>query len=258
MRNVVILLSAILLLFGPAVCIASHTFETEHADAPGRGNMIMVMEAEMAQDGGREKELGLPVLEFVYGLGKWTSFEIDWEYDFISHSDEVHSTSGSGDVELKFKHSPFHFDYGDIGAQVGVKLPTAKDDKDLGTGETDFELLLIHSYHGEKFATHLNAGVDFLGNPERRSSHEAVFTYSAVAVFPLHERVEWFAEIEGRTAKSVFGTESLLRSGFIFPIARGLEVGLGGGVGLTNDTEDWEAKLGIYWTWERGEEMEHH
>lgn len=257
-RFFVILFVSVLWIAAPIISDASHTFETEHADAPGKGNIRMVMEGEMAKEAGHEKHIGFPVIEVVYGLGKWTSIEIDWEYGFVRHSEEVHSASGSGDVQIKFKHSPFHFGYGDIGAQFGVKIPAAKDDKELGTGETDFEFNLIHSYFGEKVEIHLNAGVNFLGNPDHRSRHEAVFRYSAAAIFPLHEKVEWFAEIEGRSAKSVFGHESLLRSGFMFPLGHGLEIGFAGGLGLTNDTEDWEAKLGIYWTWERGEKIEHH
>lgn len=251
--------SVILLLnFNPICSYASHTFETEHADAPGKGNIRFVMEGEVGQEGGHEKHWGLPVIEVVYGFGKWTSVEVGFEYKFLRHSEEVHSTSGSGDVEIKFKHSPFHLECGDIGARVGIKIPSAKDDKELGTGETDFEFILIHSYFGENIETHINCGVDILGNPEHRSQHEAAFKYSAVAVFPLHPRVEFFTEIEGHSAKSVFGHESLLRSGFMFPLGHGLELGFAGGVGLTDDSHDWEAKAGIYWTWQRGEEIHHY
>jgi len=251
------LIAVLFLLLQPLYAFASHTFETEHADAPGKGNIRVVMESEVAQEDGREKEYGLPILEVVYGLGKWTSFEVGYEYKFIKNSEEVGSTSGSGDVELRFKHSPLHLRYGDIGARVGMKIPSARDDKDLGTGETDFDFILIHSYFGEHFETHLNCGVDVLGNPRHRSRHEAIFKYSAVAILPLHPRVEFFTEIEGHCAKSVFGHESLLRSGFMFPLGHGLEIGFAGAVGLTNDSDDWEAKTGIYWTWQRDEKVSH-
>jgi hypothetical protein len=251
------LIGASLLLLYPLDSFASHTFETEHADAPGKGNICFVVESETGQEGGHEKHYGIPVMEVVFGLGKWTSLAVGYEYQFITGSEEVHSTSGNGDVEIEFKHSPFHLRYGDIGARVGVKIPSASDDKELGTGETDFEFILIYSYVWEKITTHLNLGVEVLGNPDHRSQHEPLFKYSAVSVFPLHPRVEFFTEIEGHSGKSVFGCESLFRSGFMFPLGHGFEIGLAGAVGLTNNSDDWEAKTGIYWTWERGEKVSH-
>jgi hypothetical protein len=193
----------------------------------------------------------------VYGLGKWTSLTVGYEYKFISGSEEVHSTSGNGDVEIEFKHSPLHLRYGDIGARVGVKIPSASDDKELGTGETDFEFILIHSYSWKKLITHLNLGIEVLGNPDHRSQHEPLFKYSAVSVLPLHPRVEFFTEIEGHSGRSIFGCESLFRSGFMFPLGHSLEIGFAGAVGLTDDSPDWETKAGIYWTWERGEKVSH-
>lgn len=244
-----------LLFMNPQNTFATHTFETEHADAPGKDNIRLVVETEAGQEGGREKHYSVPVIELCYGLGKWTSFEVGYKYEFINHSDEIGNTSGNGDVEIKFKHSPLHFKYGDIGGRIGVKIPSAKDDKELGTGETDFDFILIHSYTGEHFETHLNCGVDVLGNPEYRSRHESVFKYSAAAIFPLYPRVEFFTEVEGHSGKSVFASESLFRSGFMFPLGHGLEIGLAGAVGLTNGSEDWEVKAGIYWDWTRGEKF---
>ena len=161
-------------------------------------------------------------------------------------------------MKIYFRHTPFHLEYGHIGAQAGVKIPVAKDDKKLGTGETNYEFTLIHSYLGKNIVTHLNCGIEGLGNPKHRSRHEVVFSYSAVAVFPLSKRFKYFAEIEGRSGKSVFGHESLLQSGFIIPLGHGLELGFAGGVGLTNDSHEWEARCGLYWTWQRDEEIPHH
>lgn len=251
------LITTFFLFLQPVYALASHTFETEHAETPGKGNIRFAVESEAGQEGGHEKHYGLPVVEVEYGFGTWTSLSIGYEYQFITGSEEVHSTSGNGDLEIGFKHSPLHLKYGDIGALVGVKIPTASDDKELGTGEPDFKFTLIHSYHGKQLSTHLNLGVEVLGNPEHRSQHETLLKYSAVAVFPLHPKIEFFIEIEGRSARSVFGHESLLRSGFMFPLGHGLEIGFAGAAGLTNDSDDWEAKAGIYWTWERGEKVSH-
>jgi hypothetical protein len=60
------------------------------------------------------------------------------------------------------------------------------------------------------------------------------------------------------SAKCVFVNESFLRSGFIIPLGHRLELGLAGGFGLTNDSPDWEARFGLYWTWQRGEEISEH
>ena len=245
-----------------AVCplhsYAAHPFKTKHANAYGKGNIRFLLEGKIEQEGGHEKRYGLPITEVTYSFGDWTLLGVESEYRFIRHSKEVHSTSGIGDVKIYFRHTPFHLEYGHIGAQVGVKIPTAKDDKELGTGETDFEFTLIHSYFGEHVVTHLNCGVEVLGNPKHRSRHEAVFSYSAVAVFPLGKRVKYFAELKGRSGKSVFGHKSLVRSGFIIPLVHRLELGLAGGLGLTNDTPDWEARVGFYWTWQRGDDIPHH
>ena len=257
-RSSCILIIIFLLAMYPFNSFATHPFKTKHANADGEGNISFLIEGEVGQEGGRETHYGLPITEVTYSFGKWTLVGVESEYKFIRHSEEVHSTSGNGDVEIYFMHTPFHLEYGHIGAQIGVKIPAAKDDRELGTGETDYEFTLIHSYFGENIMTHLNCGVEVLGNPKHRSRNEAVFSYSAVAIFPLSKRFKYFAEIKGRSAKSVFGNESFLRSGFIFPLVHGFDLGIAGGVGLTNDSPDWEARFGLYWTWQRGEEIPHH
>lgn len=253
-RKIMILNSFILLALLPAHSFAAHPFKTKHANAYGEGNVRFLVETAMVQEGGHQKNIGLPITEITYSLGKWSLIGIESEYKLLRHSEAVHSTSGMGDVKIYGRYSPFHFDFGHIGAQAGVKIPVAKDDKQLGSGETDYEFTLIHSYLGKNVVTHLNFGVEVLGNPKRRSSNEAVATYSAVAVFPLSQALHYFAEIKGRSAKSVFGNESFLRSGCIIPLGHRLELGFAGGVGLTNDSPDWEARFGLYWTWQRSEE----
>lgn len=257
-KRVYMLVVVFLLGMTPFHSYAAHPFKTKHANAYGKGNVRFLLEGQVEQEGGHEKRYGLPITEITYSFGDWTLLGVESEYRFVRHSEEVHSTSGMGDVKIYFRHAPFHLKFGHIGAEVAVKIPSAKDDKELGTGETDFELTLIHSYFGEHVMTHLNCGVEFLGNPEHRSSHEAVFSYSAVAVFPLGKRVHYFAELQGRSAKSVFGHESLFRSGLIIPLVYRLELGFAGGVGLTNDTPDWEGRIGFYWTWQRGDDIPHH
>ncbi len=254
MRKFCVLHVFILLALFPTSSFAAHPFKTKHANAYGKGNVRFLLETAMVQEGGHQKNYGLPITEITYSLGQWSLIGIESEYRFIRHSEAVHSTSGMGDVKLYGRYSPFHFDFGHIGAQAGVKIPVAKDDKELGSGETDYEFTLIHSYLGKNVVTHLNCGVEVLGNPKHRSRNEAVATYSAVAVFPLSEKIHYFAEIKGRSAKSVFGNESFLRSGFIIPLGHRLELGFAGGAGLTNDSPDWEARFGLYWTWQRSDE----
>ncbi len=257
-RSICMLIIIVLLAMYPAHSFAAHPFKTKHANAFGNGNIRFLMEGEVTQEGGHEKKYGLPVTAVTYSFGKWTLLGVESKYKFIRHAKEAHSTSGIGDVKIFFRHTPFHLDYGHIGAQVGVKFPAAQDDKKLGTGETDYEFTLIHSYFGKNIVTHLNCGVEVLGNPTHRSGNEAVFSYSAVAIFPLSKRLKYFAEIKGRSAKGVFGNESFLRSGFIVPLAYDFELGFAGGLGLTNDSPDWEARFGLYWTWQRGDEIPQH
>lgn len=254
MKKTFALSSFILLALFPAHSFAAHPFKTKHANAYGEGNVRFLLESAIEQEGGHRKNIGLPITEITYSLGKWSLIGVETEYKFLRHSEAVHSTSGMGDVKIYGRYSPFHFEFGHIGAQAGVKIPAAKDDKELGSGETDYEFTMIYSYLGKSVVTHLNFGVEVLGNPKHRSSNEAVATYSAVAVFPLSQALHYFAEIQGRSAKSVFGNKCFLRSGFIVPLGHGLELGFAGGAGLTNDSPDWEGRFGIYWTWQRSDE----
>ncbi len=256
--KICVLISISLLTMYPLHSFAAHPFKTKHANAFGQGNVRFLMEGAVAQEEGHKKVYGLPNTAITYSFGEWTLMGVESQYKFIRHSKDVHSTSGIGDVKIFFRHTPFHLEYGHIGAQVGVKIPTAKDDKELGTGETDYELTLIYSYFGKNVVTHLNCGVEVLGNPKHRSSHEIVYSYSGVAILPITKRFKYFTEIKGRSGKSVFGNKSLLRSGFIFSLGHNLELGFASAVGLTNDSPDWEARVGIYWTWQRGEEIPHH
>jgi hypothetical protein len=240
----------------PIVCQASHIWETEHADTHGAGNVKTIVELEGQKDG-KERSYSLPRVELIYAFTDWSTVTLASEATFLRDSSEHHSTGGPGDVELELKYTPLHFDFGHIGAQAGIKFPTADDDRDLGTGETDVEARLVHSYFGEGFETHLNAGVAALGNPEHRSRMETVFTYAAAYVRDVHPSFYAFAELQGQTGKSVFGTESLLRSGFAYYLRPNIELGLAGLVGLTNDSPNWGVKAGFYWTWERCKKVSH-
>lgn len=120
------------------------------------------------------------------------------------------SESGTGDSTLGFKYRIFDNKQNQMQGAVGLcfKFPTGNDDKELGTGETDFEIFAAFSKHFEKVVAHLNLGYVMTGDPNTQYYPNGLadkFTYGVGIEYPHTDNVTVMAEVAGED----FGAEGL-------------------------------------------------
>ena len=109
--------------------------------------------------------------------------------------------TGIGDVLLRSKYNFLH-DRGrwpDLALRGQIKLPTG-DEKDLlGTGETDFQLMLIASQTWWRFTPHLNLGYELSTGPAELDNLRYAVGFEASA----HRRLTLALDVVGRWAPHV-------------------------------------------------------
>jgi hypothetical protein len=72
-----------------------------------------------------------------------------------------------------------------------VKLPTADDQKGLGSGETDYDLTWIASRAmSEKAGIHINLGYSWIGGPDKDVLH-----YGMALDYQILDAIQWVGEI---------------------------------------------------------------
>jgi hypothetical protein len=72
-----------------------------------------------------------------------------------------------------------------------VKFPTADDEKDLGSGETDYDLTWIASRSiGKKAGVHLNLGYSWIGGPD-----DDVLHYGVALDYQIVDSTQWVCEV---------------------------------------------------------------
>ncbi|MFC1744077.1 transporter [Candidatus Riflebacteria bacterium] len=110
--------------------------------------------------------------------------------------------SGMGDVELAFKYQMFdNIEYDLKGAfNLGFKMPTGSVDRQLGTGEADFETSLAFSKKFEKVYGHLNLGYVLTGDPNNTfypNGLADLLYYNVGIEYPHNENITISAELNG-------------------------------------------------------------
>lgn len=108
------------------------------------------------------------------------------------------SASGFGDVLLRTKYN-FLRDkerWPDLAVRGQIKLPTGKEADLLGTGHTNFELLLIASRQFGRFAPHLNVSYELTTGPSDLDCLRYVVGFDA----RIHRRLTLALETTGRWA----------------------------------------------------------
>lgn len=107
---------------------------------------------------------------------------------------------GLGDVVLRGKYR--FVDENDttpaIAGSFGIKLATGDEDKALGTGETDFALLVALSKALGGASGHLNLGYTIVGEPTGED-YDNEFHYGIGLSYPTSDRLSVIGELAGKT-----------------------------------------------------------
>jgi len=125
-----------------------------------------------------------------------------------------------------------------------VKLPTADDRKDLGSGKTDCDLTWIASRAmGGKAGVHVNLGYSWIGGPEKDALH-----YGVAMDYQILDTVQWVGEA---FAEKAFADEAVtaaqLNTGFRVNPTADLTFDIAAGSELSGDAPDFTAAAGLTW-----------
>ncbi|HOW98137.1 MAG TPA: transporter [Kiritimatiellia bacterium] len=128
-----------------------------------------------------------------------------------------------------------------------VKLPTADEDKGLGSGETDFDLTWIISRTlGEKAGAHVNLGYAWIGGPEDDVLHYG-FALDYQATETMQAVGEVFAERETSGGADTVGQFNL---GLRYSATDALALDLAAGSRIGDDGPDFTVTAGLTWVLE--------
>ncbi len=159
--------------------------------------------------------------------------------------------SGFGDLVLGAKWGFFSETNG-LPAQalsLSVKFPTADDDKGLGSGEIDYDLMWIASKMlTETVGLHLNAGYTWVGEPGGEDVGDIVHYGSAVDV-QLNATVQWVGEVFAeKELQSDTQTIIQYNTGFRWAASNALILDVAAGSSLHgDDAPDFTATIGLTW-----------
>lgn len=125
-----------------------------------------------------------------------------------------------------------------------VKFPTADEDKELGSGQTDYDLTWIVSRTvGEKSGVHFNIGYSWIGGPDRDVLHGGVALDYAIV-----DTVQWMGELF--TEREIDGgTDTVVQynTGFRWNPVESLTLDIAGGSTIHGDAPDFTGTVGLTW-----------
>lgn len=126
-----------------------------------------------------------------------------------------------------------------------VKFPTADEDKELGSGKTDYDVTWIASRSiGEKAGLHLNLGYSWIGGPD-----DDVLHYGVALDYQVLDSVQWVGEIFAERETSG-GADTVVQynTGFRWSPIESLTLDIAGGSTISGDAPDFTATTGLTWT----------
>jgi len=190
----------------------------------------------------------LPDLEF--GLGFGGAFEERTESLGETGREERIHASGIGDLSLGGKwrfldETPWLPRQAMV---VVVKLPTADEDKGLGSGKTDVDLTWVASTAlNDQTGVHLNAGYSWIGKLAEEEVGD-VLHYGVALDYKISAPLQWVGEVfvdEGLRG----GTDSVVQcnTGCRWQAADGLTLDLAVGTKISGEAPDFTATAGLTW-----------
>jgi len=128
-----------------------------------------------------------------------------------------------------------------------VKFPTADDGKDMGSGETDFDLTWMISRNlGDKAGAHVNLGYSWIGGPD-----EDVLHYGLALDYQLADALQWVGEaFAEQELTSGSDTVAQFSTGLRWVPVDGVTADAAVGSKLTDDAPDFTSTLGLTWAFE--------
>ncbi|CAN5606228.1 hypothetical protein BH10BAC5_BH10BAC5_22020 [soil metagenome] len=186
-----------ILIFPLKIFLVAQVLETEESKPllPGQFEIGTGVEFQTSNEG---TEIAVP-LSVEYGISKSISLLVEPVAFTRIQTKNIPTANGIGDLEFTLfyqilsekKNSPA------ISIAGEVKLPTANN-RQIGTGKTDYTPFIIISKTMGPFFTSLNLGYTFVGNPDNINAND-LFNFSAGTIYTITPSSIIFAEVYGNT-----------------------------------------------------------
>ena len=128
-----------------------------------------------------------------------------------------------------------------------VTLPTADDQKGLGSGETDYDLTWMASKAiGERLGVHLNLGYSWLGEPSGEDVGDLVHGGLA-ADYQLLDSLQWIGEVFGEEELKDHEKSWQFNTGFRWEVAEDFMLVAAAGSRISGDAPEITVTAGLIW-----------
>lgn len=129
-----------------------------------------------------------------------------------------------------------------------VKFPTADDGKELGSGESDYDLTWVASKSlGERSGAHINAGYSWIGRPEGEEAGD-ILHYGLALDYQLNAPLQLVGEIfADKELENGTDTAVQYNTGLRWNPAANLTLDIAAGSRLSGDAPDFTATAGLTW-----------
>ncbi len=195
-----------------------------------------------------------PSLLMGLGLHNDLDVRLNYYYLLLRHSPGFQHQSGSGDTVVALRYSPIHAFGTKIGLQVKAKVPSASDQKGLGTKETDLYILSLLSRKLGNFTMDLNLGGAILGDPRSDSDQDLVVAGVGIG-YPVARKILLEAEFSVNgdptdvrlSGHKRFNSRDILKAGMgvRFPTFFGMQAVLFTRAGLNEYSPNYEVSFGF-------------
>lgn len=200
------------------LAFAGHPLETEDAIPMDPGKFQLEISGERPKSSeGNELDLGAN-LDF----GVINNFDIQiWVPYVFLKPDIGKKENGLSDVEVVGKYLILNGNktLPTLAVKATVKLPTGESKKGLGSGKTDYGLMLIATKEIGGVTLHINLGYTFVGKGKGEDLNN-VLTYSLASELPMTEKLKLVGEIIGETNSDPKSSSNPLDGlvGFIYDV----------------------------------------
>lgn len=193
-----------------------------------------------------EYDSGSKFWEFPFGLTYGLFPAVEAGVGFGGLCDEAQSEIGIGDLSVGAKWQVAKSC--PLGARhavvPSVKFPTADDEKDLGSGETDYSFTWIASRSiGERTGVHLNLGYSWIGGEDDNMLH-----YGVALDYRILDAIQWVGE--GFACKELAHgaeTDVMCNTGLRWNPLESLTLDIAAGAKIAGDAPDFIATAGLTW-----------
>jgi hypothetical protein len=241
-------------LLAPTASWAAHPLITEDTGIQGRGNSQLEVNGQYDSD--RERVAGLSAHSTGGQVNATLSYGITANVDLLfgmaylwgrveEEGTAIYDEKGVSDATVGVKWRFFEKDGWSMALKPGFSIPTADENKSLGTGKLGYHVFLIASKEGGAWAFHASLG--YIGNENKADEEKHLWHASLAVTYEVIKDLKVVGNIgiERCRDKTLNNDPAFLVGGAIYSVSKNLDLDLGVKYGLTSSETDLSFLAGI-------------